>query len=53
MLSAIARKTFLHSIRMLSPRQGSEVPEPEAYMEKPPDASELSRLIAELLPSGS
>jgi CheY-like chemotaxis protein len=24
-LSAIARKTFLHSIRMLSPRQGSEV----------------------------
>ena len=53
MLSAIARKTFLHSIRMLSPRQGSEVPEPEAYMEKPPDASELNRLITELLPSGS
>ena len=48
-LSAIARKTFLHSIRMLSPRQGSEVPAPEAYMEKPPDAGELSRLIAQLL----
>jgi CheY-like chemotaxis protein len=53
MLSAIARKTFSYSIRMLSPRQGSEVPEPEAYMEKPPDANELNRLITELLPSGS
>jgi CheY-like chemotaxis protein len=52
-LSAIARKTFLHSIKMLSPRQGSGLPEPEAYMEKPPDANELSRLITELLPSGS
>lgn len=52
-LSAIARKTFLHSITMLSPRQGSGLPEPEAYMEKPPDANELSRLITELLPSGS
>ncbi len=52
-LSAIARKTFLHSIAMLSPRQGSGLPEPEAYMEKPPDADELSQLITELLPSGS
>ena len=49
MLSAIAKKTFLHSIKMLSPQQGSPVPEPEAYMEKPPDANELSRLITELL----
>ena len=52
-LSAIAQKTFLHSIRMLSPQQGSGVSEPEAYMEKPPDAKELSRLITELLPSAS
>ena len=52
-LSAIARKTFLHSIRMLSPRQGSEVPAPEAYMEKPPDAIELSRMISERLASGT
>jgi hypothetical protein len=49
MLSAIAKKTFLHSIKMLSPQQGSPMPEPEAYMEKPPDANELSRLITELL----
>lgn len=53
MLSAIAKKTFFHSIRMLSPRQGSQLPEPEAYMEKPPDAEELGRLITELLPSES
>ncbi len=48
-LSAIARKTFLHSIRLLGPAQGIELPEPEAYMEKPPDADELSRLIRKLL----
>jgi CheY-like chemotaxis protein len=53
MLSAIAKKTFFHSIRMLSPRQGSQIAEPEAYMEKPPDADELSRLITELLPAES
>ena len=53
MLSAIAEKTFLHSIKMLSPRQGHQLPEPEAYMEKPPDANELSRLIGELLPADS
>ncbi|MGD8960951.1 MAG: response regulator [Desulfobacterales bacterium] len=44
-LSAIARKTFLHSIRVLSPRLDIELPAPDAYMEKPPDAGELSRLI--------
>jgi CheY-like chemotaxis protein len=48
-LSAIARKTFLHSIRLLSPRRGNELPDPEAYMEKPPDADELSRLIDKFL----
>ena len=53
MLSAIAKRTFFHSIRMLSPRQGSQLPEPEAYMEKPPDAEELSRMITELLPAES
>ena len=49
MLSAIARKTFFHSIRMLKPLSGKQLPEPEAYMEKPPDAAELSRLITMLL----
>ena len=49
MLSAIAEKTFLHSIRMLSVQQGPQLPEPEAYMEKPPDANELIRLIDKFL----
>jgi two-component system phosphate regulon response regulator PhoB len=50
MLSAISKKTFFHSIRMLSPQKGGHVPEPEAYIEKPPDAGELGRLIEKLLP---
>ena len=49
MVSAIARKTFFHSIRLLKPLSGKQLPEPEAYMEKPPDADELSRLITMLL----
>jgi hypothetical protein len=49
MLSAIAQKTFFHSIRMLSPLKGSELPEPHAYMEKPPDAGELGKIIVNLL----
>jgi len=49
MLSAIAKKTFFHSIRMLIPQDGTPLPEPEAYMEKPPDADELSRLIKSFL----
>jgi CheY-like chemotaxis protein len=49
MLSAVAKKTFFHSIRMLTPHKGRTIPGPEAYMEKPPDANELIRLIDELL----
>ena len=49
MVSAIARKTFLYSVRMLKPLSGNRLPEPEAYMEKPPDAVELNRLITEVL----
>jgi CheY-like chemotaxis protein len=49
MVSAIARKTFFHSIRLLKPLGGGRLPEPDAYMEKPPDATELSRLITMLL----
>ncbi len=50
MLSAVAEKTFFHTIRMLRPHQGRSLPEPEAYMEKPPDANELIRLINKFLP---
>jgi len=53
MLSAIAKKTFFHSLRMLNPQRGRPMPEPEAYVEKPPDADELIRLITQLLPAES
>jgi CheY-like chemotaxis protein len=49
MLSAVARKTFFHTIRMLNPPQDRSPAQPEAYMEKPPDADELIRLIDEIL----
>lgn len=49
MLSAIARKTFFHSLKMLSPGREERIPEPEAYMEKPPEADELLRLVKRLL----
>ena len=49
MLSAIAQRTFFHTIRMLSPHKGIAIPEPEAYLEKPPDADKLIRLIDKLL----
>ncbi len=49
MLSAIAQKTFFHSIRMFSPLKGFQLPEPHAYLEKPPDAGELGKLIISLL----
>ena len=45
MLSAVARKTFNHYIKMLNVRLDNAIPDPEAYMEKPPEAEELLRLI--------
>jgi len=48
-VSAIARKTFLHAIRILDPAKGLHATEPEAYVEKPPDAEELGRLITRFL----
>ena len=53
MLSAIAKKTFFHSIRLLTPSAGIPLPEPEAYLEKPPDVRELGQLITALLPDHS
>lgn len=50
-LSAIAKKTFLHSIKITSPRQGPQLSEPEAYMEKPPQAQELIEITADLIGS--
>ena len=49
MLSAVAQKTFSHYLKMLNVRLEDPIPEPEAYMEKPPEADELLRLTKHLL----
>ena len=49
MLSAVAQKTFLHYLKMLNVRLENPIPEPEAYMEKPPEADELLRLTENLI----
>ena len=44
-LSAIAKKTFLNSMRMLNNHRGQALPEPEAYIEKPPETEELLEIV--------
>jgi CheY-like chemotaxis protein len=45
MISAIAKKTFLHSMKMLNSYRGQTVPDPEAYIEKPPETEELLEIL--------
>ena len=51
MLSAIAKKTFLHSKGLLSVHPGQSLPEPEAFIEKPLEPDELFKLAKTLLSS--
>jgi two-component system phosphate regulon response regulator PhoB len=48
MISAIAKKTFFHSMNMLNSYRGETVPEPEAYIEKPPESDELLEILARI-----
>ncbi len=48
-LSAIAKKTFFHSQNILDSYKGQPVPEPEGYIEKPPEPEELLRCVESLL----
>ena len=41
MLSALSKKTFFHSQRVLDEHKGEKMPEPAAYIEKPPQPEEL------------
>jgi CheY-like chemotaxis protein len=50
MLSAVPMKSFTHYIKMLNVRINDLIPDPDAYMEKPPDAEELLRLAESLSP---
>ena len=49
MLSGISKKTYLHSQSILDASDGFSVPEPEAYIEKPPEPEELYQLTEDLL----
>ena len=48
-LSGIAKKTFFHSQNVLDSYKGQSVPEPEAYIEKPPESDELLECIENCL----
>ncbi len=49
MLSGISKKTFFHSQNVLNSYMGQHLPEPEAYIEKPPESEELIQLAESLL----
>ena len=48
-LSGVECRAFSHSLKMLNMGQDDPIPEPEAYMEKPPKAEELVNIIETLL----
>lgn len=48
MLSAIDRDTFFLYERFGPPSRGAALAEPDAYLEKPPEADELIRLVRSL-----
>jgi CheY-like chemotaxis protein len=41
MVSALSKKTFFHSQNVLDEYEGVTMPEPAAYIEKPPEVEEL------------
>jgi DNA-binding response OmpR family regulator len=50
-VSGLARKTFLHSHRLLDLHQGESIPEPAGYIEKPPEADELLETLNKVISS--
>lgn len=49
MLSGVESETFAHSLKMMNIGLEDPLPEPEAYVEKPPKAEELLKIIERLL----
>jgi CheY-like chemotaxis protein len=49
MVSALSKKTFFHSQKVMDEYEGGQVPEPAAYIEKPPDADELLDAVKRVL----
>jgi CheY-like chemotaxis protein len=49
MLSAVAQKTFAHYLNMVNARLEDPIPDPDAYIEKPPEAEELLKVTTALI----
>ena len=49
LLSGVAKKTFAHYLKMLNTRLEGSIPEPCAYLEKPPEAEDLLKLTERLI----
>ena len=49
MVSALSKKTFYHSQKVLDEYKGENVPEPSAYIEKPPEPDELLEAVQDCL----
>ncbi|MCK5418870.1 MAG: response regulator [Desulfobacterales bacterium] len=49
MLSAIAKRTFSHYLNMVNARLKDPIPDPDAYIEKPPEAEELLKMTTTLI----
>ncbi len=48
-ISGLAKKTFLHSQKVLDKFKNQQVPEPEGYIEKPPEPEELLGEVKRIL----
>jgi CheY-like chemotaxis protein len=49
MLSAVAQKTFAHYLNMVNARLENPIPDPDAYIEKPPEAEHLLKMTTDLI----
>ena len=49
MLSALSKKTFFHSQKVLDEYKEEKIPEPAAYIEKPAEADELLEAVQNCL----
>ncbi len=49
MLSAVEERSFVHYLKMLNIKMEGVVPDPDAYIEKPPDADHLVKTARRLI----
>ena len=49
MLSAVTEKTFAHYLNMVNARLKDPIPDPDAYIEKPPEAEHLLKMTTALI----